>query len=258
MLVALTGPQTRAPMHECDKLAADAYDREAVAPGVALDAIYAARAVPACEAAIKLHPAERRFAFQLGRALDAAKQSDKAKVAYEAQAANGHGSAMLALATMNYYGRGVPKNNDEGNYWLRNAVEAGNLEAMNQTAHWTYNGATGFFPSDAGVAVRLWRRAVELGHTTAMVRLAEMHDQGRGGLKPDATTASFWVLKALNAGDGYGFDQMLRAGGSGFTPAFRKEMQQRLKDLDLYSGPIDGQFAQPTLTAIEALKHTGR
>jgi hypothetical protein len=56
---------------ECDRLAASNIDQDRLAsvPGVPPNAIDATVAVPACEAAAKVAPEDRRILFQLGRAL---------------------------------------------------------------------------------------------------------------------------------------------------------------------------------------------
>jgi uncharacterized protein len=49
-------------------------------------------------------------------------------------------------------------------------------------------------------AVRLMTRAAEAGFVTAMVGLAEMHEQGRAGLAVDLATAVSWQRRAAEAG----------------------------------------------------------
>ena len=253
-------------VHECDRLAADPHDSEAVAPGLAgarVDnyrpahgPIYANRAVLACEAAVKQHPAVRRFAYQLARALDAKGDFMKAKSGYEALAGVDHGPAMHALAVMHYTGRGVPRDGaGEGKYWLGRALEAGSADAMFLRA-WIAmldNPDTGYWPPNPGLAVRYWRRAVELGHILSMSALAGMYDRGQGGLEKDAVTASFWMMKALRAGDPNAFWVMTT---SNLSPDFYKAMQQRLTELDCYKGPIDGKNSPLLINAVESLKHS--
>jgi hypothetical protein len=262
---AMSPPAT---IDECDRLAADPYDSESVAAGFAgarsdnwrpvHDPIYAARAVPACEAALKQHPSVQRFAYQLARALDAKGDFEKAKSGYEALAAKGHGPAMHALAVMHYNGRGVPKDGaGEGKYWLDRAVAAGNADAMFLRGFFASIDAphTGYWPPDHGLAVRYWRRAVELGHILSMNALAGMYDRGLGGLDKDAVTASFWMTKALKGGDPNAFWVMTT---SNLSADFYKAMKQRLTELDCYKGPIDGGNSPQLQTAVLALKHSCR
>jgi hypothetical protein len=76
---------------ECDRLAASDLDpdRPASVPGVASRWVDAKAAVPACEAALKVAPEDRRIRLQLGRAYTAAKDRDKACEQYALAEAQG-------------------------------------------------------------------------------------------------------------------------------------------------------------------------
>ena len=66
---AVQGPKSgQAPVQECDRLAADDNNPDSVAPSVDYDKVDDARAIPACEEAVRAYPNEPRFGFQLGRA----------------------------------------------------------------------------------------------------------------------------------------------------------------------------------------------
>jgi len=54
---------------ECDRLAAHPDDPDKVAPGVAQEAVDLARAVPACQAAVRADPTNPRLHYQLARTL---------------------------------------------------------------------------------------------------------------------------------------------------------------------------------------------
>ncbi len=245
----------RAPPHECDRMAADPYDKEAERPGIPTDMIRAPRAVQACEAAVKAHPGEQRFLFQLARSEDAAGQLDKARQAYEDLAARGYGAAMNALAFWYNHGRGVKMDRQEAVYWLRKGAEAGNPDSIFWLGNaYESDGHFGIWPADHAEAARFFRQAAEAGHSAAMVRLALIQDHGRGGMTPDAAAASRLVIKALEAGEKDAYVQMLTFGASWFTPDFRRELQSRLKEMGLYDGPADSIMAPPVYRAIEALK----
>lgn len=49
-------------------------------------------------------------------------------------------------------------------------------------------------------ALRWMTRSAEAGFVTAMVALAELHEQGRGGLSVDLATAVLWYRRAAEAG----------------------------------------------------------
>jgi hypothetical protein len=58
-----------APVTECDRLAAHPSDPDRVAPGVAQPDVDLARAIPACQAAVKAYPDSGRLNYQLARSL---------------------------------------------------------------------------------------------------------------------------------------------------------------------------------------------
>src|ERR1700694_3869465 len=67
---------------ECDRRAASNLDpqRPATVQGVPVDAIDPKAAIPACEAALKVVPDDRRIMFQLGRAYAKAQNYEKARI----------------------------------------------------------------------------------------------------------------------------------------------------------------------------------
>ena len=97
---AVQGPAAgHAPVHECDRLAADPDDPDSVVKGVEIgDTVNAARAIPACEEAVRLYPQERRFSFQLARAQTQANHPELAKEGVRAVAFSPDGT-MLASAS---------------------------------------------------------------------------------------------------------------------------------------------------------------
>ena len=133
-----TGNEPRAPLHECDRLAAHGEDINKTADGVDFNKIDDASAISACETATKLYPKERRFAFQLARAHHAAKNYAQAKRSYESLADEGYPQAMLNLGFLYSYGHGVGKDEFEALRWHKKAAEAGHPAAMVRlgTAYW--------------------------------------------------------------------------------------------------------------------------
>lgn len=67
---------TRAPILDCDRLAADPNNPDSVVRDRDFEDVDHVKAVPACEEAARLYPQERRFAFQLARAHLFARQFD--------------------------------------------------------------------------------------------------------------------------------------------------------------------------------------
>ena len=230
---AVQGPAAgRAPVHDCDRLAADPDDPDSVVKGVEIgDTINAARAIPACEEAVRLYPQERRFSFQLARAQIQANHPELAKPVLEALNKDGYaiagvylgflyesgngvakdeaeavrlfregadaGVALGALALAQAYkdGSGVAKDEAEALRWLRKAANAGNARAMIYLGDQYADGTLGL-PKDGAEAVSWYRKAADLGSARAVYDLALMYQEGRGVAKDAAEAA-----RLFQAGD---------------------------------------------------------
>ena len=129
-------------------------------------------------------------------------------------------------------------------------------------------------------AVEWYRKAADLGSTTAMVRLAILYRQGKG-VEQNLAEALHWLDKAARGGEGIAMARLsqaydegrgvardpvqaaryglaaLRAGAWSAQKAFpsysqetREEVQKALKEAGLYAGPIDGIFGADTKEAL--------
>jgi TPR repeat protein len=187
---------------ECDRLAAspDDVSRPAGVAGVAFDRIDAARAVPACRAAMVVSRNDPRIALQLGRALDKAGGADAEAVALYRKAADaGDAVGMADLGLMYENGTGVSKDAAEAARWYRKAVDAGDARGMTYLGL-LYENGTGV-SKDAAEAARWFRKAVDAGNASGMTYLGLMYANGVGVTK-DAAEAVPWFRKAADAGDG--------------------------------------------------------
>jgi uncharacterized protein len=221
---------------ECDRLAASELDpdRPATVPGVPIFALEAATAVPACEAAVKVAPKNRRIMFELGRAYQVAKDYEKARLQYgraealgsvvaannlatlfdqglggakdpakakqlfEKAAAGGIYLAMYSLGGMYEEGRGVPQHFVLAWQWYEKAAAAGFARAMTKLGIFCEKGlAVG---KDYGEARRWFEKAAALGETSAMVLLGVLYENGLGVAK-DLAAARHWYEMAAAAGD---------------------------------------------------------
>jgi len=230
---AVQGPAAgHAPVHECDRLAADPDDPDSVVKGVEIgDTINAARAIPACEEAVRLYPQERRFSFQLARAQAHANHPELAKPVLQALDKDGYAIAgvylgflyasgtgvakdeaeavrlfregadagvslgALALAQAYKDGSGVAKDEAEALRWLRKSANAGSARAMTYLADQYADGTLGL-PKDGAEAVSWYRKAADLGSARAVYDLALMFQEGRGVPKDAAEAA-----RLFQAGD---------------------------------------------------------
>lgn len=191
---AASGP---AEVRECDSLAASGSDttRPMGIRGVAISEINFARAVPACRAALAIHPNDPRLTFQLARAL---------------QAVGGPEASFEAVRLYNL------------------AADAGHTLAMIDLGHLYRDGRVVMW--NDGEAVRLYRKAADAGDALGMVDLGRMYENGRGVAKDDAEAAR-WYRKAADAGNAYAMEALRRLalaspprpGGDGAGDGWQRE-----------------------------------
>jgi uncharacterized caspase-like protein len=216
-------PQSRAPVTDCDRLAADPTDGQRVSGEVWTAEIDPARAEPACKEAVRQWPYEPRFQSQYGRVL--AKQG----------------------------------NNVEALHWTRKAAEQGSASAQTNLGMMYYIGHGGL-ASDEAEALRWFRKAAEQGSASAQAWLGSMYEQGRGGLAEDKVEAVRWYRKAAEQGFDAARSMLelsymrgLRGLGE-VEPALRdtdwREVQRALAALGYAPGPADGTLNLRTREAL--------
>jgi hypothetical protein len=127
-----TSTVQRAPVTDCDRLAADAAapDRIEGIKGVQSGQINIDFALPACLSATKAYPTELRLAYQLGRVLFAAYRFEEARKVLVDAAEMGNSAAKDLLGTMYLYGEGVAKDEAEAVRLYRQAADLGNAHAI--------------------------------------------------------------------------------------------------------------------------------
>src|SRR5271163_2770456 len=192
---------------ECDRLAAARFDatRPAGIAGVEYDQIDAARAVPACRAALIANPADPRVEYQLARALDKAGAAAEAVRWYRKAADAGEPGGMSDLGFMYQHGTGVAKDATEAVRWYRKAADAGEPKGMSNLGIMYRDGAG--VATDAAEAVRWFRKAADAGDARGMENLGFMYENGTGVAK-DAAEAVRWYRKAADAGDAPGMNNL--------------------------------------------------
>src|SRR5579862_5377547 len=123
-IIAVSSPAF-ADVTRCDMLAAHQFDPHSVAPGVSFADLNAARAIAACNAALKLDPSNPRLRFELGRALErTGAYADAAKL-YRLAGDDGYVAAQTALGALYQAGLGVEQDAGEAVAWYRKAAEQG-------------------------------------------------------------------------------------------------------------------------------------
>jgi len=115
----------------CDRLAADRYDVNRVAPGVDPSCMrqFAERAVHACRAAVEQSPSTVRYRSQFARALAHTGRFEEARKEAGAAAAAGSAAAMVLLGVMHQRGLGTAKDERAALAWYKKAADAGDPRA---------------------------------------------------------------------------------------------------------------------------------
>ncbi|MCQ4632118.1 SEL1-like repeat protein [Shinella sp. CPCC 100929] len=204
---------------------------------------------------------------------------------YQQSANQGYANAMATMGWFYREGLGVSQDYVQSLTWYRKAADAGDANAMSSLG-WAYQNGLGT-AQDYAEAKVWYEKAANIGDSYSMASLAWLYDVGNG-VKQDYVEARYWYEKAANAGSAYAMGNLSRlydqglgtpadakeavrwAAGSvesgdqaklkelketpgNFTVAFRKEMQNLLRERGYYSGSSDGEFGAATLAAIDKL-----
>jgi tetratricopeptide (TPR) repeat protein len=275
----------------CDRLAAAPNDlfRPAGIEPVDLGDIDTDKAIAACRAAMQARPGVARYAFQLGRAFDAAKNHAAALDAYRQAIAGGYGPA-ACYAGMSYRdGEGVAVDNPEAFRLFKKAVELGDRRCANDVGYFLREGiaveknlaeAVRYFKigAEAGspeaqtslgyayehgegiaediVQARLWyEKAAAQEEPTAMNNLAFFYAEGSGGLARDLDKAVTLLLGAYRLGDETAEANLTKEWRENLEEDFRLAIERRLFEAGhLKRGP-GTRFDRATFTALEAFKN---
>jgi TPR repeat protein/tRNA A-37 threonylcarbamoyl transferase component Bud32 len=184
----------------------------------------------------------------------AAKDPLEAARLFRKAAELGHAPSMVEIGRMYSQGNGVEADPSQAALWFKQAADLGNAAGMAGLG-WLYQQGKGV-EADIGKAAAWYKRAADLGNTVAMNDLAWMLQGGRGvGKDPEA--AADLMMKALARGYEFSHKQMTQ-NSTAWSREFRQALQRRLRDAGLYAGPIDGEFRQSSLTAIDAFVNRSR
>lgn len=185
---------------ECDRLAAAESDPFKLASTKAVDfyKIDFARAIPACQEAIRQNPEEKRFSYPLGRALDQAGRFPEALLEYRKSADLGNHQAMRNLGILYENGEGTAQDYAEAMRWFGKSADLGNGLAMNNIGLLHRNGKG--VPEDLTLALEWYRKSADAGIPVAMQNIGDLYDLGLGTAQ-DPKEAFAWYQKAAAAGN---------------------------------------------------------
>jgi TPR repeat protein len=204
--------QPRAPLHDCDRLAARPNQPERVAPGVPFARMDAAAAVRACEAAQRQFRDELRFIYQLARAQQRAGRLNEAADFYLVAAAQGYAPAQANLGLMHRNGEGgLSRDPREALRLFRLAAEQGDPVGQVALGLTFVRGAT----RNEREAARLFRLAAEQGDAAGQYNLGAMIEAGRGGQPRDRVAAIRLYRLAAAQGNAEALAALARLGAGG-------------------------------------------
>jgi TPR repeat protein len=167
----------------------------------------------------------------------------------------GHVPSMLDLALMYNNGEGGTADPAKAAQWYKRAADLGSTAGMVNLG-FMYQQGQGVERNDI-TAVALYRKAAAEGNPSGIHNLAAMLDAGRGVARKDAEQAAELIMQALDLRNEFTFRQMSQ-NSRAWSPEFRRALQKRLRDAGFYSGKIDGELRDTTVTAISAYMNRAR
>ena len=270
---------------ECDLLAADTLDPNAVVVGVPQHRIDSERATVACRAAIEQNQKLPRFRYQLARSLAAANDYAGAAEILQELSAEGYAPAMVNLAAIVRHSGYHEDNTETVTELLEQAGKSGLPHAKTALATLHLNNWLSKY-SERQV-IDLLESASEEGDPDAMALLGGMYEAGLRvgrdekraaywqrknaaaigalseirhawtldqaiGVERNANSASAHAIRAL-AKDLSSIRDLLRRTADGWSIAFHQTLLERLSRRKVYSGPTDGEVVELTRTALRGL-----
>ena len=158
----------------CEEKAASAtdLDRPRGVAGVLPRDLDAPAAIAACTSALQGDPANRYFAYNLGRAYEKAKDYDHAKTWYQKAADEGSGAAMYGMGNLYFAGLGVDSDDAQALAWFHKGADLGNCDAMLYIGI-LYDSGVGV-DEDKTQARKWYKAAIKAGNTGAQALLDMM------------------------------------------------------------------------------------
>ena len=183
---AVQGPAGgHAPVHECDRLAADPDDPDSVVKGVEIgDTIDCWASYSGLRGGGRASPARAPLPFQLARAQVHANHPELAKPVLEALNKDGYAIAGVYLGFLYESGTGVAKDEAEAVRLFRQAADADVALGASALAK-VYKEGRGV-AKDEAEALRWLRKAANAGNARAMNYLGDQYADGKLGLQRTA------------------------------------------------------------------------
>jgi uncharacterized protein len=195
------------------------------------------------------HEALHRLGVILSQGKLAAKDTAEATRLLTRAAEAGHVSSMLDLAALYNSAEAGAGDPVKAAFWYKRAADLGNSAGMVNLGFMHQQGK-GVERNDI-TAVALYRRAAAEGNSTGIHNLAAMLDSGRGVPRKDPEQAAELMLRALEMRNEFSYKQMTQ-NSRAWSLEFRRALQRKLQTAGVYSGRIDGELRDTTISAINA------
>jgi uncharacterized protein len=164
----------------------------------------------------------------------------------------GEKDAALPIGWAYENGQAVKVDYPEAMRWYQLAAKNGNSDGVNNVGSLYQRGLS--VARDDVKALVWYRRAQSMGHAKANINVANMTDIGVVTDKNPALAVDY-VLKAFDIGDRFQDPDNAVTFLSFYkwSPEFWTIMQQKLKDMGHYTGPIDGKLSAETKAAFDKI-----
>jgi TPR repeat protein len=188
-------------VNECDTLAAEPLDVQAVADGKLPNDIDVPRALSACKAAVNQHPEIARFKYQYARALYAQGDFKDALTELNAASDAGHVRASYLLGRLYQFGAAVERDPAKAIPLFESGAKRGDPYSQYALGRALVTGLGTKPDIDRGMA--MVASAAESGHTYAMNMLGTEYLSGQHVAKDEARALKF-ITESSDRNDVYG------------------------------------------------------
>jgi len=201
MVTQLVQPQVT----ECDQLAAQPFDLQAVTEGRLANTLDPDAVDRACAGAMTDYPEEGRFVFQRGRGAFAAGDLDQAIALFEQAYQMGHVRAGQVLGRMYFLGAGIDRNREKAVELYRAAAERGDPYALHSLGMAQIKGEGTVQNEEAGLEKLL--QSVEAGHTFSFNAIGGFYLRG-DHVEENINRAVYYYNRSAARQDIYGYLNM--------------------------------------------------
>ncbi|MHA7772586.1 caspase family protein [Roseibium sp. M-1] len=190
---------------QCDQLATQPFDLQAVTEGRLANALDPAAVDKACAEAMAAYPGIGRFVFQRGRGAFAAGELKKASGYFEQAYQMGHVRAGQVLGRMYYLGAGIDRNREKAVDLYRKAAERGDAYALHSLGMAEIKGEGTGQNEKAGLEKLL--QSVEAGHTFSYNAIGGFYLNGQH-VGENVDRAVYYYNRSASRSDIYGYLNM--------------------------------------------------